>query len=300
MKKHWFSILIALSLVFLVHRFLADGELAIPVMRHPGYLLLSVALLLSAFTVLALRWKLILKHMRMRVSFREAVVSTGLPIFAKYVPGKVMMILGKAGYLSRERGYTIKRLSFAAFIDQLLAIITGFIFGALFLFGRFPALTAIIPGLAILAVPVFILFNPPAFRTAARVIGRITGKEFKAERPDPRMILSLLPLHLLYWLLAGSGFLMLTASICPSLDSLLPAAAFPLAVSAGIAAVFAPGGLGVREGVLLAALSASGVEEPSASGIVIAARLWFLTGELCIFIAALLLRNIPDKEHKDD
>jgi uncharacterized membrane protein YbhN (UPF0104 family) len=66
--------------------------------------------------------------------------------------------------------------------------------------------------------------------------------------------------------------------------------AFGLAGSIGIMAVFAPGGLGVREGILTGFLTLAGVDLPVATTIAVTSRLWFLAGELFIFLLAVVLR----------
>jgi len=58
----------------------------------------------------------------------------------------------------------------------------------------------------------------------------------------------------------------------------------PLANNIGIISSFAPGGLGVREGVMIGYLTIGGLSISAATGLSIAARLWFWMGELLVFI----------------
>jgi uncharacterized membrane protein YbhN (UPF0104 family) len=64
--------------------------------------------------------------------------------------------------------------------------------------------------------------------------------------------------------------------------------AFPLAATLGIIAVIAPGGLGAREGVLVAYLVLAGQSVADATTVAVAARLWFLAGELALFVIGWL------------
>ena len=48
-------------------------------------------------------------------------------------------------------------------------------------------------------------------------------------------------------------------------------------------AIFAPGGLGAREGVLVAYLMLAGQTAADATTVAVVARLWFLVGELALF-----------------
>jgi uncharacterized membrane protein YbhN (UPF0104 family) len=68
---------------------------------------------------------------------------------------------------------------------------------------------------------------------------------------------------------------------------------FPLAATLGILAIIAPGGIGVREGVLFLFLNSSGaltVEE--ATTISVFSRVWFLVGESFLFLIALLMSKM--------
>jgi uncharacterized membrane protein YbhN (UPF0104 family) len=65
-------------------------------------------------------------------------------------------------------------------------------------------------------------------------------------------------------------------------------AGFPLAASLGVLALVAPGGLGVREGVIVAYLGLAGIPAMEATTISIASRLWFLGGELIFFAAGAI------------
>jgi len=60
---------------------------------------------------------------------------------------------------------------------------------------------------------------------------------------------------------------------------------FPLAATLGIMALITPGGIGAREGVMVGYLSSAGIPIAEATTIAVASRLWFLAGELFIFIA---------------
>ena len=96
-KKHWFNLLIVLSLAFLSYKLITSGSLHFPAFSSYGKLVASICFLLLTFLLLAVRWQYTLKKMDMHVSLKESVTSVGLPIFSKYIPGKVLMIVGKTG-----------------------------------------------------------------------------------------------------------------------------------------------------------------------------------------------------------
>ena len=59
---------------------------------------------------------------------------------------------------------------------------------------------------------------------------------------------------------------------------------FPLAGTLGIMTFISPGGLGTREAVLVGYLTLAGIPVVEATTIAVASRLWFLGGEVFIFV----------------
>ena len=71
--------------------------------------------------------------------------------------------------------------------------------------------------------------------------------------------------------------------------------AFPLSVCIGLIAIFLPGGLGLREGVIIAYLSLVGMEIETATTISFISRFWFVGGEVFIFLLAMAIRLMTKK-----
>ncbi len=98
----------------------------------------------------------------------------------------------------------------------------------------------------------------------------------------------LLPWICLYWILWSFGFYYFVSSMTMMEIPLSGGLAFPLSASLGIAAVIAPGGLGVREGIMGIYLKLVGLSLAEAATVAVAARLWFLTGEVFFFITGVV------------
>jgi len=58
---------------------------------------------------------------------------------------------------------------------------------------------------------------------------------------------------------------------------------------AGVAALFAPGGIGVREGVLGYFLASINWSSSEIISLTVTTRIWFLIGEVLFFLSALTL-----------
>ena len=67
---------------------------------------------------------------------------------------------------------------------------------------------------------------------------------------------------------------------------------FPLATTLGIMAIIVPGGLGVRESIMFGCLSMSGLSLTHATTITVAARFWFIFGEIFIFILGYITNKL--------
>jgi uncharacterized membrane protein YbhN (UPF0104 family) len=94
--------------------------------------------------------------------------------------------------------------------------------------------------------------------------------------------------HVFLWASWTLGFYFFGLSIEDSF-SLNLAFVFPISVVYGVLAIIMPGGIGVREGIITAYLVMSGVELELATTISVLSRLWFVLGEIFIFLLAFIL-----------
>jgi uncharacterized membrane protein YbhN (UPF0104 family) len=108
-------------------------------------------------------------------------------------------------------------------------------------------------------------------------------------------ILTVVPIFFLQWLTWCSAFYFLALSLYTHTASIAVGFGFALAASLGIMSIIAPGGIGVREGVLVGFLSLAGYNAQEATTIAITSRLWFLGGECFIFLLALLLSRYRNR-----
>jgi len=121
------------------------------------------------------------------------------------------------------------------------------------------------------------------------LVNKLLKKDYLLPDLDFSKSLILIPWFLGGWILWGCGFFLLAVSIT---DHFIPFSAvfcFPLAGSLGILFVFAPGGIGIREGIIAGYLTLLNVSLPEAIMISATSRLWFLVGELFIFITGYLV-----------
>jgi len=282
--KSWFKYLVYASLIFLLFALKEGDYLTIPTIHSSLYLTLSFIVLFLSFMSGAICWQHILLKNAIHVQLRECLASVGLSVFSKYLPGKIWSIMGRAAYIGEKKSFPLHQISSISLDAQLLALWLGLVFGA---FGLFLVDGIRIWGWLILLLWIgltAIIFWSLPRSSVEFLLKKLFKKNVVLPQLSPQAIFSLLPWFMVYWILWTMSFYLLVMSLTSIDVPLSVGLGFPLAGTLGIMAFVVPGGLGVREGVLVAFLSLAGISVPLATTISIAARLWYLIGEVAIFV----------------
>lgn len=255
-------------------------ELAVPD-PSAGWLVASILVLAVAMAVTARMWGWMVAELGgadpgLKGSVRIVLTAN----LGRYLPGKVWQLAGLA-VLSRRSGIAGSVGTAAGALGQGFHLAGAAVMGLWALAGR-GELTggAVWLGLGVLAVFVAVASVPGIVHWGMRVTFRIAGV---AEEPPPRPGLLFGPrwvlLHTLVWMLYGGAFVLLVRGLgFDTAGGAYLAAAFSAAYLLGYLALFAPAGIGVREGVLIALLRP--VLGTSAVGIAVLARVWITVVEL--------------------
>lgn len=206
---------------------------------------------------------------------------------AHYLPGRIWSYLSFA-YLGKFLGIAPCRLLAALYLGFAASLLSGAVFSvfALPLFKQLGIPTA---ALAVFFAMLLVLFIPKVFHGIVQTFGRVARTPM-AELPKPFGLRDIMLASLSYgfsWLLNSAGVVFLVLSFHPLTfqQLLFSFSAFPLAYLAGYLAFFTAGGLGVREGVMLALLAAF-LPAYAAATVPIAARILSLTYEGLWFLVA--------------
>lgn len=247
-------------------------------------LLLSYGFLFAYFLSRSLLWHFLTVRNACAVDVRKAVVCWLVSILGKYIPGKVFLLAGRV-YLYQKYGASKTRVALcfliegtAALVSSALLLLLGLLFLDLPIAGQVrPLAPAILVGLVV----VLVVLHP-------RVLERALGVLLKLFRREP------VPVTLRYgdilvavgiagfnWLLLGAGFFFLINALVTLGWGVLPyiTGAFSFAAVIGVLALFAPSGLGVREGILLILLQPL-LGPGLATVVVLISRAWMTLGEL--------------------
>jgi uncharacterized membrane protein YbhN (UPF0104 family) len=263
---------------------------------HYPLLLLSFALVGLAYSALVKVWEQILKQSGHVLSYSKMFKIWFISNLGRYVPGKVWQFLGMLYLLEKEDVPKSKGFS-VAILAQVLSSMAGILIMIGFVkydsyqkllshsLWLLVLLTAFIAGVIIL------IFYPKLLQKLINFGLEIFKKEKISFDYKPRNLLFYLLSYAGCWLLFGFCFLIFIKSIVPAPFEIYfgVTGAFAGSATIGFLALFAPGGIGVREGVLVALLS-SYFPVPVATLIALLSRVWITLAELLLFFIALAIR----------
>lgn len=292
--KRLFNILLYISFIFLIIYLYNQDYIDTDWKQISLWPLgLSVILFFIGITFSSISWWKSLQVHDILISKSLAIVSHGLSIFAKYIPGKIWVIMGRATYVSAWN-HSFTAASVASLKEQLIYVWVGLGVSAIPMFMFYGLDYFSIMVMAIFLAFSFFIFSEGFNRFIIRILNRILKKELNIPAISLRNSLSIALYCLVYWVIWMAGFFFLAYSLQDEV-TILVVFAFPLSVTLGILAVIFPGGIGVREGIMTGFLTHSGMPVQDAASLSVMARLWFMSGEIFIFVLALILRRKLNK-----
>lgn len=282
--KSWYKYLIYISLVFLAIALYNANFLKVPQIFSVSFLITSFIFLFAGFIINAISWEQVLRESNYYIDLKTCIAGVGLSIFGKYIPGKIWMVMGRAVYITERNHHSIGTLSAISLNAQFIALWIGLIFGVigLFLLGGLHLWGWLI--LCLWVGLTVVIFSKLAHAKAERAIRFFLRKNITLPRLTVKSTLLVMPWFVAYWAFWSIGFYMLVASLIKMDVPWSVGFGFPLAGTLGIMTFISPGGLGTREAVLLGYLTLAGIPVVEATTVAVASRLWFLGGEIFIFV----------------
>lgn len=259
--------------------------------------------LLAGYFLQAAAWCLLMAGLGSPISFLTALRSWSYSQVAKYVPGKVMVFVVRM-QTCKEDGALRSKVLLGSALEIILSLFSALAIWAVSVLvgGRrvaeWPRFYVLLP------IPIMLVFLHPKVITALmRRYYRWRGAGDGVELPEMTVGNILKPglLYCLGWFLYGlSGYFILKGITGDSGDGmplLGVTGAFTFAWAVGYLFVFAPGGLGAREGALTLAI-ASWAPLGVAAIMAILARLCQAgmdVGFACLWWVVNLIRNRADR-----
>jgi hypothetical protein len=289
---------VSASVYFLVSSFVRGiretGGLGNLLHLKPGYFLLSFAVLEVHLFSCGWAWQKVVRLTGRRLSIWKCYAIHFLAQIGKYIPGKVWAAIGKYA-LSCDSGLTRTQTGHA------LALETVFI-----VFGSLLTAMPLVPGAARAAgmngsgavwlavgagILVLAALHPSVLALMVRVLSRLTRRNIDTHRPTFGQTLRTVPVYGLVFATLGTGFWLLTLSLGMDIPVIPGIFLYPTALGIGYLVLLAPGGLGIRELVLvwLIRMAAPDSEPGAAEFAAMAGRLWITVGEALAFLLSLPL-----------
>lgn len=289
LKNNWLTWFIYISIAALFITLYRRDYIAFPENISYGYLSLSVFLLFAGFLLQALSYKYVLNSYNYSIKSRDSVIAFGLTVLSRYIPGKFWVHLGRGEYIRKKYNYPFGELVYISLYSQFLGMWNVIFFCSLGVF--FLTIDLYIKVIIILAGLVLsvIIFTRYFQAISGKIVRKALQKEVSIPALSFKQNVKVMPVFFIFWLLYAFAFYFLAMSMEIVLDP-LGIIYFPLSTVLGIAAVFAPGGLGLREASLVGLLTLGGVATVGATTLAALSRIWFLAGELFTLVLALVLK----------
>ncbi|MFH0931226.1 MAG: lysylphosphatidylglycerol synthase transmembrane domain-containing protein [Candidatus Zixiibacteriota bacterium] len=258
-------------------------------------LLGSFILLLLVYLFIIKVWHSLLEKVGAKLSFRNLFKIWFMSNLGKYLPGKVWTVVGMI-YLLEKKGVSKRKGFTTAIIGQALAVLSALLLSFILLgyslyeqmFSNNPIGFFLILFFSI-AILIFIAY-PKLLEIVVNLGLSLVKKEKISLELKTRELFLYLFYYTLVWFLYGLAFMVFVNAIVPVPWSqyFSLTAAFAFSYTLGFLAVFVPGGLGVREGILVLLLSLY-FPLPVATLIALFSRLWMSAVELLGLLVSLRL-----------
>jgi uncharacterized membrane protein YbhN (UPF0104 family) len=271
---------------------------------RPFPLLSSTLIFVFSYFIQIWAWYLITLKLKIALSPSETLKSWFYSQLGKYLPGKVWLLLSRF-YFYESRGKSKKSISVALYFEIVTIIAAaGLIFLAALIFHREIWLFYSwrqSGWLVLLLLLGFVSLHP---RVLQKILNWILV-QFKWEPISLSIsysnILWILFVCIVSWVVGGVGFYLFVDSVYPVAPQYILFLTGALAISStlGLIAIFAPSGLGVREGALVYLFS-SIMPTPVAVIISILTRIWMTLIEIGLIGMVYLISQFHKRLGKGD
>jgi hypothetical protein len=284
--------LISIIFFFLIRDFARNWQ-SIPfdkIRFSPLPIILSYLLLLATFLIFIKAWQGILSSLGDRLDFRSSFWIMGTSQMGKYMPGKIWFFLGRV-YMAKQANLKGVNVALSVLVETVLTVVWGTIIVLTSLFlteAKAPLPLWVILLVTILGIAVL---HPAVLSLIVNSILTVLKKERISIPMSFRHMIVLSFYYLGLWVTQIAGFYLLMNSLYRVPLANLSTVVFVYTTSwiLGFLAPFAPGGLGVREGIM--SLGLSTIMPPGlAIGISFLSRVWLTLFEIIIFGVSLIIR----------
>lgn len=267
-----------------------------------SHIALATATVVLAYALLIETWRRTVAAWGERLGWGDAARIWFISNLGRYVPGKVWQI-GAMGVLAQERGVSPLAATGSAVVVNLVSVIAG-VGVVVATGGRVLARYAgEVATLAVVLVTALVVL-PLGVTLALRLYRRLTGRELSLGALPPRALFVALVGTSAAWLLYGIAFrwFALGVGAAPSAGLAAYTAAYTFSYLLGYLVLLAPGGIGVREGALVASMTQLDLASVGEATVVaVTSRLWLTAlevapGVLLVALGAVRRSSKPSSQ----
>jgi uncharacterized membrane protein YbhN (UPF0104 family) len=247
----------------------------------------------------AVIWHVITVQNHCSINFFEAIKLRIYADFGRYIPGKVFAY-GILLFAYEKHKVPMKKIATCSIQEFMTQMLAAVILSLISIFAsEIKVLEPYKYIFLLLALGCFIFLYPPLLQLIMNIFFRIFKREKIAISTSFGKVILAMLLFLLSWLVFGWAFYFFINSFYPLSvhHYFFVTGAFSIAAIIGAVAVFAPAGLGVREGVVIFTLSLL-FSAAVSSLISILSRLWMTLSEI-LLLAVVFIIDLISKSRKN-
>ena len=289
--------LVTLAVVAFVGRSIARNwsefrSLHVTLAVAPGWIAGSIGMVFLTYAMQVESWRRILAGWGQRLAFGPAARTWSVANLGRYVPGKVWSVAGLV-VLAQRAGVAPGPAAASAFVIQAVSLGSGVAVVAGVTPHSASPLRLALAGLAAVATILVLVWRPTALW-----LGRVVTSMAPLEPLAPSAVLAAIILTVLSWGTYGAALWMLARGLLHDAPVPLPLplttaiGAFTLGYILGLLALFAPGGVGVRE-LVLVGLLAPFLGSGGAVAVSVASRVLLTLTEVAAALLTLPLQHRP-------
>lgn len=220
------------------------------------YVMLVVAsiITLASFIFPVFAWRFLVLKLGGKIKIKDSLEVWFISNLGRYIPGKIWQLTGLV-HLAKKKGVSYQITTTSMVFAQIIFIGLGLLFG-FFVFSEKYDIPNYLP-IGSTVIFVILLIFPNLIKKLIEKLAKFVKKDVVIENIKSGDILKYTLLLLINWLFMGISFyiFLLSFSSVETKDIFDVIAILPATWTIGLIAVFAPGGIGVREGLMTLTLT---------------------------------------------
>ena len=265
----------------------------------PIPILISYLLLLIYYFGRSISWHYITIKNKVNIPLHLSILAWFYSLIGKYLPGKIFLLLGRL-YFYQNKGQSKTKVAFCFFLETLCTLLAStftVLISLMFIevdnIGIYRSL------LLVLIVLLLIVLYPPFLNVLINFVMKLLNKNEVQLQVVYFDMYKFVGIYTINWFVFGAAFFFFINSIIyVDLQYFIYlTGAISFASLIGVLALFAPSGIGVREGVLVFMLK---MILPISIAILVSltARIWVTIGEIAFVSVAFLVAKLFDRKTK--